>query len=148
MRGYRTGSVSPADSNSTVSAFASFLPYCCLTLPHCLDQVSVFATIGAPPTTDNPAGTDPAEALGGPAGLGVQLFVANYHRLGDTVEKFQCNEKLQICERRPHGTYTDSALCDANCPDASWSRSKPSSTGGVDDMAAAYEYPPPPPPDP
>ena len=67
-------------------------------------SVSVFATIG-----DGDVGASSSSSS-----RTLQFFVANYHRL-ERVEKFACNRRTLSCERRPAGTYSDEALCSANC---------------------------------
>ena len=62
--------------------------------------VSVLATID-----DTPAQT---------GAVGLQLFVANYHRLGD-VATYTCDHARQQCVADPGGAYTDEALCNAHC---------------------------------
>eukprot|EP00040_Diaphanoeca_grandis_P040322 m.261685 g.261685 ORF g.261685 m.261685 type:complete len:576 (-) comp42806_c0_seq1:143-1870(-) len=44
----------------------------------------------------------------------LQIFVANYHRLG-AVEHYKCNEATKQCTVDPTGTYTDPSLCGENC---------------------------------
>ena len=84
------GFVSPADGNSTVS---------------------VLATMGGSPAHTRTRSPAQAQAT---AGLGLQLFVANWHRLGD-VERFKCDTTTKQCVADKDGPFTDDALCNANC---------------------------------
>ena len=65
------------------------------------------------------AGVDPASSVsvfatdGGGGALGVQAYVANWHRVD--AERFSCNKASAQCVKDPHGAFTDEALCNANC---------------------------------
>jgi hypothetical protein len=50
----------------------------------------------------------------GVGGLGVKLYIANYHRLTKT-DIYKCNKTAGKCFEDVKGTYTDEALCNANC---------------------------------
>jgi xylan 1,4-beta-xylosidase len=61
-------------------------------------SVSVLATLSPPSSS----------------GLGLQLFVANFSRL-DQVSWYSCDSAKKQCVQNDHGSYTDKALCDAQC---------------------------------
>ena len=66
----------------------------------------------SPATSNSTISILATDGGGGTAGL--QLFVANWHRLG-SVERFSCNKALGHCVPDHSGSYTDEALCNANC---------------------------------
>jgi hypothetical protein len=63
-----------------------------------------------------------------PGTVGLQLFVANYHRLGD-VATYACHQAQQQCVADPNGAYTDEALCNAHCGGGASAR-LPAAAGG------------------
>eukprot|EP00658_Telonema_sp_P-2_P026392 TRINITY_DN20653_c0_g1_i1.p1 TRINITY_DN20653_c0_g1~~TRINITY_DN20653_c0_g1_i1.p1 ORF type:complete len:537 (+),score=113.23 TRINITY_DN20653_c0_g1_i1:211-1821(+) len=50
---------------------------------------------------------------GGGGPLGLQLFVANWHRVD--AQRFSCVSSKKICAVDPTGSFTDQALCNADC---------------------------------
>ena len=53
---------------------------------------------------------------GGGGKLGIQAFVANWHRVD--AQRYSCDQKTAQCKVDTAGTFTDEALCNANCPSA------------------------------
>eukprot|EP00966_Prymnesium_polylepis_P209596 4855164-Prymnesium_polylepis.2 len=85
-----TGFVSPADGNSTIS---------------------VLATLGGGGLVESRRAAEP----GSDAALGLTLLVSNYRRAGN-VQRYSCDKASAKCVEDPKGSYTDAALCGANCP--------------------------------
>ena len=72
-------------------------------------------TGGAAPA--NPNSTISVFATDGGGGkLGIQAFVANWHRVD--AQRYSCDRKMAQCKMDAAGTFTDEALCNANCPGA------------------------------
>ena len=72
------------------------------------------STISVLATLNSSGSTVPDDASAVAAGLGLQLFVANYRRLS-TATWFTCNRTLGQCAVDPSGSFTDHSACDAQC---------------------------------
>ena len=85
---------------------------------------------GAGSTRYAVAGVDPTSTIsvlatdGGGGALGVQAYVANWHRVD--AERFSCSKAQGQCVKDPHGEFTDEALCNANCHGSGKRQSLPS----------------------
>jgi len=64
----------------------------------------------------SPVGNSTVSVLatdGGRGVLGIQAFIANWHRVD--AQRYACNASLKMCVADNNGQFTDEALCDASC---------------------------------